>query len=1528
MVKKRSSNIKVEVLTLLLLLLFCIGAVNGVSTERVVSDLSTQPVQFIQNNGQANDDIKYQVKSLQYSFDFTNTGMSISGPASNCESCESVEKPVFVTLENVSENTTVIAGKELPGYANFLSGQNESEWQSHVPWYESISYQEIIPGITLTYSGKTGVLKREYTVLPGYSPSSIRMKYEGSDEISLNEDGSLLVNTGFGNLTETVPVTFQEVDGEVIGVNSSYQIIDDGIVGFNIGEYNTSLPLIIDPYLEYSTYFGGSNDDFGMDIAVDPLGNAYITGYTSSCNLSVYPVDNYFNPELPFSFNGSFCHGSTDVFVTKLSATNSGNATIQFSTYLGGSSGDVGKGIAVDSSGNMYLTGYTSSDDFPVVNPLWIGDRLHGNHDVFVTKLDAEGSNFIYSTYLGGTNDDEANDIAIDSDRAVYIAGKTIGNSPYKKDENTFPTTTGAYQETSSSMSTIGDAFVSKIGPAGNTLEYSSFIGGANEDFANSIAVDSAKNAYIFGTTTSKDLVPADVFGYQKTLSGSRDAFLFKMNAEGSAAVYATYLGGSTAYDYGEGVSVDNEGYTYVIGSTASTDFPTTKDAFQTKKAYMIGLDTDAYVTKFNAAGTELVYSTYLGGSNDDVGYDIATDNTGRTFVIGSTKSPALRVKDYIKTYSGALDAFVGCLNSAGSDVEFLTYLGGYQDDVGRAVAVNEDGSVVEVTGYTKSPSFLALKSGINCDVNCFPVSRWINQQVRLEGKPNIYVGGNYTGSNGKYDAFVVKFNSSTIKPSFTPNTSCGEVPLTVTFTDNSGSDPNIVSRLWSFGDGTKGNTTYSVAESVKHTYKKTGTFPVTLKIWTRSSVVESDPLYISVYDTNRTINFTAAGYNSTGTIISVPAKKPVIYEAVSTNFTPITTEWYFGDGSKNESGSRVIHTFDITGDYPVTVTGKSCDTNFSIKRTVRVLGEPFVDLETSNFSICKGQSVTLTAVVDKNDVYSLPSSFYWTFGDGRPEVITTVNTTTHIYDKTGSFTPTVTASNAAGSSTAVLASSIHVSGAPSAFFNPETVTGVNPLTVKFIDMSDGNPQDWTWQTGDGTTVYHEQNFTHIYNTTGQYRANLTVTGCGGTSSWTRVITVNGNISPTILLNGASMPVNGTAPFTVQFVGNTTDGSLINEAWWSFEDGESYHQTRYSSMPNDNTWFNVSHTYKNIGDYSPVLRVKSNLYGEKSTGEQYFEYVGVYSDDVNVNYQVTDMNGNLLNPPKALVGIPVQFHDNSTGSALPGVSNWTFDDIGQVHINGSDPVYTYNSSGTHNIELKVLNKYGRSVGSKTGTINVSTRSTEGTVSFIPDNISIIAGENNYRDVSIVLSRADYGIRSYGTGLDLNSTKSVRFGDASNTTKPEWADQFDVVEVPSDGPIQHLNLAGWSTTGSLPAGTTNVSLGNITLFGITPGVAEMSLNSSSYAQNGTPNVMALKGLNASISVFEIDTLPGQTRKPQDTNHDGLIDDFDGNGVINFADVTTFFKALNQGALVDVDPFNYDGAGVITYNDVVAFYKRFW
>ncbi|MEE8574923.1 MAG: SBBP repeat-containing protein, partial [Thermodesulfobacteriota bacterium] len=475
------------------------------------------------------------------------------------------------------------------------------------------------------------------------------------------------------------------IDGKRKEIDGKFVIESDSTYGFKVASYDKTKELVIDPTLNYSTYFGGngSDEDMGYGIAVDSSGAAYVTGTTDASSFpGLTPI---------YTYSGGI---ELDVFVTKINAAGSG---IVYFTYLGGTGSENAPKIAVDSSGAAYVTGRTNSTNFPTAPaagpPFAIDSSLGGTWDAFVTKINAAGDDLVYSTYLGGTDTEFGSDIAVDLSGAAYVTGQT-GSTDFP----TFPAGTPI----DGSLSGAWDTFVTKINIDGLALEYSTYLGGTGADYGKGIVVDSSGAAYVTGWTTSTDL-PVSGSAYQGSFASGWDAFVTKVNAAGTALSYLTYLGG-TENDYGNAIAVDISGAAYVTGTTDSTDFPTSYAMYGSHAGG--GGSSDAFVTKINSDGSDLVYSTYLGGTGVDSGLAIDVVLLGTVYVTGSTGSTDFPTASAIYgSNSGVNEAFVTEINTTGTALIYSTYLGGSGHDYGRGIAVDATGSAY-VTGDTTSTDF------------------------------------------------------------------------------------------------------------------------------------------------------------------------------------------------------------------------------------------------------------------------------------------------------------------------------------------------------------------------------------------------------------------------------------------------------------------------------------------------------------------------------------------------------------------------------------------------------------------------------------------------------------------------------------------------------------------------------------------------------------------------------------------------------------------------------------------------------
>jgi hypothetical protein len=620
---------------------------------------AAMPLLFVANQGQAPELVRFMAKGSEMTAFFATDEVMLRVAGHG----------IRIQFEGATRNVRIEGRGLLPGRANFLIG-SEKDWRVGVPVYGGVAYRGLYPGIDMIYGANGRQLKSEFVVQPGSDPSRVRVRYLGAGELHL-DNGALVIQVGVNEIREQQPVVYQEAGEHRVLIEGRFVVNQDGSVGFSIGEYDHDRPLVIDPVLAYSTLLGGTGADAAQAIAVDSTGASYVTGYTDSYN---FPTA---NPEQAFNAGG------VDVFVAKISAA--GN-TLIYSTYLGGTADDRAYGIAVDSSGAAYVTGATTSTNFPVRNALQ--RTLLGGKNAFIVKLSPSGNSVAYSTYFGGNGSDTGNSIAVDASGSAYVVGDTTSL--------TLPA--NGFQRSNHGSQ---NAFVVKLGLVGG-LVYCTYLGGSVTDHGAAIAVDTAGSAYVTGSTYSLDFPTMSPF--QAYNGGGQDAFVSKLSANGGTLLYSTYLGGSGGgvgyLEGGQGIAVDAQGSAYIAGGTSSTNFP----VLFPLQSRLNGWE-DAFVAKFNAAG-RLAYSTYLGGSGVDVANAIAVDTVGKMYIAGFTYSTDFPVVNAIQgRNAGDYDAFLAVLTAAGDGLLISDYLGGAAADTANALALDAGGSLY-VAGLTQSTSF------------------------------------------------------------------------------------------------------------------------------------------------------------------------------------------------------------------------------------------------------------------------------------------------------------------------------------------------------------------------------------------------------------------------------------------------------------------------------------------------------------------------------------------------------------------------------------------------------------------------------------------------------------------------------------------------------------------------------------------------------------------------------------------------------------------------------------------------------
>ncbi len=942
-----------------------------VDQSKILETYGQLPLSFEPNAGQTDARVKFLSRGPGYTVFLTSDeavlALSAGSKGKNNSSGESAALPMAgfrdisqprpqlrrsgavlrMRLIGANKNAEVAGMEQLPGTTNYFLGKDPHDWRTNVVNYRKVGYRGVYPGVDLVYYGNQRQLEYDFVVAPGSNPAAIKVGFAGAPKMHLDDGtGDLVLSTKKGDVRFHKPVAYQ-MDAEESNtaspaderkhfIESSFVLDAKNHVTFQLGAYDRSKALVIDPTLGYSTYLGGTGNDYATAIAVDSTGSAYVTGYTASTNF----------PTTTGAFQTS-CGGGTacssthiNAFVTKLNST--GTALV-YSTYLGGSVKDYGYGIALDGSGDAFIAGTTYSADFPVTAGAYqtaCGGGTCTDGDIFITELNTTGSGLVYSTYLGGKSANQANAIAVDSSGNAYFTGYTRSSN--------YPVTAGVFQPICASCkSGFVDSYVTKLNSSGTALVYSTFLGGNNANVGYAITIDSSDNAYVTGYTYSTNF-PTTAGAFQTTLNGPTGVFVTKINSTASEKVYSTYLNGSATGTSacaacGSSIAVDAEGNAYVAGLTWETNFPTTPGAFQVNYA---GGFHDAFVTKFNSTGTGLIYSTYIGGSGDDGATSITLDSSGTAYVKGNTFSTNFPTTPgaLSTTYTAGTDseAFVLMLNPAGSGLNYSTYLGGVAgSEYGLATnMIALDTQVppdIYVTGYTNSTTFPVTAGAFQSkhsgaydgfvtqfapspNVGLSPALNFGNQNdgtssaplpitVTNTGNSTLTVSsvtitgpnaGDFSQTNNCTSNSVAPQSTCTINVTFTPSIT-GTENATVAVTDNAPNSPESTT-LTGVGEGTGPAVTLSPTSLVFATQLVgTSSAPQNVTLTNTGAVLLTITSIATTGDFSQT--------NNCGTTVAVNASC-----TISVTFTPTTINTRTGTVAVTDNAPASPQTVTLTG--------------------------------------------------------------------------------------------------------------------------------------------------------------------------------------------------------------------------------------------------------------------------------------------------------------------------------------------------------------------------------------------------------------------------------------------------------------------------------------------------------------------------------------------------------------------------------------------------------------------------------------
>jgi hypothetical protein len=710
--------------------------IKSVKVGSITAGYGNVPLIFEANQGQTDSAVKFLSQGKGYTVFLTSGSMVLSlrpteltppqeissspvsaGPGTGRSAVRQMEKAAraqksdttTVAINLVGSSTKPQAGGEglLPTKVNYFIGRDPKKWHTNIPTYARIRYRNVYPGIDLVYYGNHRSMEYDFDLAPGADPTQIQFNVKGTDALNLDSAGNLLLTKGASELRLQPPVLYQEINGARARVPGTYVLRDSTHVGFAVGSYDATKPLVIDPVLVYSTFLGGSGDDFSNGIAVDATGDAYVVGLTDSA-------------DFPSAIIGSYNPTLFRMFLTKLDPTGS---TLLFADYFGGTSGgDEAFSVALDSLGSPYVTGCATSSDFSVTAGAY-QTTLAGSQDAFLAKFSPDGSSIIYSTYLGGSTLNNIGgsttqtgySVSVDPAGEAVVAGVTMATN--------FPT--AAAFQSSVSTDQFGDwgeyGFVTKFSVTGDSLLYSTYLSGATINTTASycpacfpdsevlaVVTDSSGDAYVTGYTSTTDF-PVTTGAITTSYPGdylSSVGFVSKFDNTGTI-VYSTYLGGlsSTLLD---AIAVDSTGSAFVTGyDTAGDGFPIVTTSICDPSAAACN---GAIIAKLNPAGSSLLYSTFLGTSNNMVGQAIQVDALGNAFIVGSDVQ--FDLSNPIEGYAGGGgDVVVAEINPGASAVLMATFLGGQGWEAASGLALDSVGAAY-VTGETQSLDFPVTESG------------------------------------------------------------------------------------------------------------------------------------------------------------------------------------------------------------------------------------------------------------------------------------------------------------------------------------------------------------------------------------------------------------------------------------------------------------------------------------------------------------------------------------------------------------------------------------------------------------------------------------------------------------------------------------------------------------------------------------------------------------------------------------------------------------------------------------------------
>lgn len=654
-----------------------------------------QPLFFTENMGQWDDQVRFRAATDGATVWLTDGGIQYALSRSTGEPFDPKLGPRKAVLgERESRFEDLFFGVKLLGsnpqpdvagfspkefHFNYFVGNDPSRWKTSVPSFDTVIYHDIYSGIDMKYYGSADGIEYTFIVSPGADFSAIRLRYEGIESLSLDDEGRLLISTVWGTLLEELPAIYQIVDGEKIDIEGSFDVGDNRTFSFAISDdYRQDVELVIDPVLSFSSYLGGTGAQYPSDITEDSDGNIVILGYTRSLD---YPTTGD-------AFQGVYVGGEFDAILTKISRLTS---EIVYSTFIGGSLRDEEPRLVFGPGGDMYITGRTYSDDFPTMNPFQ--STRKGSDDSFILRLNSAGDQLLYSSYFGGSKEEDLSRIAVDDLGYIYVCGITTSFD--------FPTMNPISPEQTGGQY---DGYMSKFYPAGDALVYSTYLGGRLDEEFQGLGVTDAGEAVVAGFTYSDDYPTLNpIYPCLINPEGPIDCIITKFAGDGSSLLFSTYLGG-TEDEWFEDLALDDSGDIYMVGSMESVDFEMI-NALQPEHC-QISPETwgaDIFVAVMSGAGDEVLFTTFLCGSLNDFGTSVDIGHDGSIYVCGITESEDFATFSAIdNTLGGEMDMVVARISQDRTRMIYSTYYGGSDDEYKTHLGAGSD-ECVHVTASTYS---------------------------------------------------------------------------------------------------------------------------------------------------------------------------------------------------------------------------------------------------------------------------------------------------------------------------------------------------------------------------------------------------------------------------------------------------------------------------------------------------------------------------------------------------------------------------------------------------------------------------------------------------------------------------------------------------------------------------------------------------------------------------------------------------------------------------------------------------------